>query len=208
MKLTVPLWFCVAIGMVHLGTLSAHAAYTEAAVSQGDLQATTVKLAYNDWGFLIAAAGSKDGYHPNLLLKIVRNGTPIGLAIVTEVEANQNVADILLDTLKPGESVKVGDVLCEIGVVNKPDPEPVALPGQKQGIQIVAVNREYGFFMIDRGTADGLRKEITFKVIRNGQQIARLRAVSVKDKATVVEEIEGTIKPGVRISLEDEIKPE
>ncbi|MEM1295365.1 MAG: hypothetical protein AAGH89_08365 [Verrucomicrobiota bacterium] len=84
----------------------------------------------------------------------------------------------------------------------------IAADQKKQGIKIIAVNREYGFLVIDRGTKDGLKQGVTFKVLRNGQQIGRLRAVSVEEEVTIVDEIEGSMKVGLRIGPDDQIELE
>ncbi len=81
---------------------------------------TTVKAAYNDWGFVIIGAGDVDGLVPAATLDVTRQGRPICKLLVTEVEVDQATADIITQTLLPGQTVQVGDTVTKKATVSLP----------------------------------------------------------------------------------------
>jgi len=81
---------------------------------------TKVKAAYNDWGFVIIGAGDVDGLVPAAILDVTRQGRPICKLLVTEVEVDQATADIVKQTLLPGQTVQVGDTVTKKATVTLP----------------------------------------------------------------------------------------
>lgn len=72
---------------------------------------TSVKTVYGDWGFVVINAGNRQGVVRQATLDIVRGGSIIAKAVVTQVEQGVSVANILKDSQAAGVSVQVGDVV-------------------------------------------------------------------------------------------------
>ncbi|MEM7603693.1 MAG: hypothetical protein AAF357_20055, partial [Verrucomicrobiota bacterium] len=81
---------------------------------------STVKAAYNDWGFVIINAGDDDGLAPAATLDVTRDGKAICKLLVTEIEPGQAVADIIEATLLPGQTVQIGDTVSKKATVSLP----------------------------------------------------------------------------------------
>lgn len=61
------------------------------------------------WGFVIVNAGESAGLDPNVPLLVTRNGKRQAVLNITQIEKNQTVADIVPTSLKPGNTLQVGD---------------------------------------------------------------------------------------------------
>ena len=72
---------------------------------------TSVKTVYGDWGFVVINAGNRQGVVRQATLDIVRGGTIIAKAVVTQVEQGVAVANILKHSQAAGTEVQVGDVV-------------------------------------------------------------------------------------------------
>ncbi len=81
---------------------------------------TTVRAAYNNWGFVVLNAGDSDGLVSAAVLDVVRDGVPIAKVLVTEVEPNQSVADIVADSVVPGYAIQPGDRAVKEATVSLP----------------------------------------------------------------------------------------
>ncbi len=100
----------------------------EAGVIRGDFE-TTIAKAYNKWGFVVVNGGNDQGVVHNAQLDVYRRGSFLCKLLVTQVEANQSVADIIPGSLQVGQSVLPGDV-----VVKAVKTTTIALPpGATQG---------------------------------------------------------------------------
>jgi len=92
-----------------------------------------VKQAYNDWGFVVIAAGDVEGMVPNAVLDVTRQGKPICKVVITEVEPSQAVADIVPNSLTPGQLVQVNDQVfgraAAAPVPGAPAAAPTGAPG-------------------------------------------------------------------------------
>lgn len=86
-----------------------------ARLAPADLDARIVNAA-SKWNYVIIDAGSNKDVCIGSRLAVMRDGEKITELNVTTVEGNRAGADIVLDTLVPGESVHVGD--CVISVRN------------------------------------------------------------------------------------------
>ena len=70
---------------------------------------TRISSIYRNWGFVILAAGDQQGVITGSTLDVVRGGEVVGKLKVTAVEAGRAAADIVLDSVAEGSSLRVGD---------------------------------------------------------------------------------------------------
>lgn len=70
---------------------------------------TRISSVYRNWGFVILAAGDKQGVVTGSILDVVRGGEVIGKLKVTAVEAGRASADVVLDSVAEGVTLRVGD---------------------------------------------------------------------------------------------------
>jgi len=83
---------------------------------------TKIRSIYSNWGFVILSAGDTQGVVTGSTLDVLRGGEVIGKLKVTAVEAGRSSANIILDSVAEGVSLRSGDtVIAEIEVK-----EPVA----------------------------------------------------------------------------------
>ncbi len=82
----------------------------EAGIIRGEFQSSIAK-AYNKWGFVVVNSGNDQGVVDTAQLDVYRRGQFICKLLVTKVEANQAVADIIPGSLQPGQSVLAGDTV-------------------------------------------------------------------------------------------------
>lgn len=61
------------------------------------------------WGFVIIDAGQAAGLDPAVPLLVLRNGQRQAVLQISQVEKNQTVADIVPSSVKPGNTLQVGD---------------------------------------------------------------------------------------------------
>ncbi len=81
--------------------------------------------------------------------------------------------------------------------------ERIALNGMEA--DVIAVNREYGFVIVNVGSDYGVTSDASLLVQRGVDRIGRLRIVSVEPKVTVADIIPGTISPGAQIMVRDKV---
>ncbi len=84
-----------------------------ARLAPADLEARVVNAA-SKWNYVIIDAGSNKDVCIGSRLAVMRGDDKITELNVTTVEGNRSGADIILDTLMPGESVHVGDRVISI----------------------------------------------------------------------------------------------
>lgn len=72
---------------------------------------TTITAIYGGWGFVILAGGDNEGVVPGSTLDVLRDGEVIAKLRVTAVEAGRSAADIIIDSMVPGISLKQGDIV-------------------------------------------------------------------------------------------------
>ena len=70
---------------------------------------TRISSVYRNWGFVILAAGDSQGVITGSTLDVIRGGEVIGKLKVTAVEAGRAAADIVLDSVAEGTSLRPGD---------------------------------------------------------------------------------------------------
>lgn len=69
-------------------------------------------LAYNaGWNFVVLSIGDKAGIKANAQLIVTRNSQPIGKVVVTTVEPQTSIADIIPGSVAKGQSVQPGDTV-------------------------------------------------------------------------------------------------
>lgn len=97
----------------------------EAGVIRGEFQ-TTVKKAYNQWGFVIINGGYDQGVVNRAQLDVYRRGQPICKLLVTSVEPGESAADIIPGSLVAGQTVQIGDTVVKTIAANAPAIIPAA----------------------------------------------------------------------------------
>jgi myosin heavy subunit len=70
---------------------------------------TRINSVYRNWGFVILAAGDRQGVVTGSTLDVTRGGEVIAKLKVTAVESGRASADIVLDSVDAGVTVQVGD---------------------------------------------------------------------------------------------------
>ena len=100
----------------------------ETGMIRGEFQ-TTVKKAYNQWGFVVIAGGFDQGVVNRSQLDVYRRGQPICRLLVTSVDASESAADIVAGSLAPGQSVQPGDTVVKSMKVQTPAVVPASAPG-------------------------------------------------------------------------------
>ncbi|MGB0992666.1 MAG: hypothetical protein ACPG32_09375 [Akkermansiaceae bacterium] len=83
---------------------------------------TRISTVYRNWGFVILAAGDKQGVVSGSTLNVVRGGEVIAKLKVTAVEAGRASANIVLDSVAEGTTVHSGDTV----VTPKEEAKPAA----------------------------------------------------------------------------------
>lgn len=75
------------------------------------LQASEVAITSvnNDWGFVVIGAGTSQGYTPQSVLIVKRDGHVIGKLKPSSIEARQTIAEIDYDSMPPGVALMPGD---------------------------------------------------------------------------------------------------
>ncbi len=70
---------------------------------------------------------------------------------------------------------------------------------------IIAINRDMGFVIINAGAEHGVAPEASLLVTRGNNRIARLRIVSVEPQVTVADIMPGSIMPGASLMVRDKV---
>jgi len=68
-----------------------------------------ITQSYPDWGFVILDKGDGDGLVKGAQLDVHRGETLIGKLLVSEVFSHETVANVIRETLRPGQAIQVGD---------------------------------------------------------------------------------------------------
>ncbi|MDF1861256.1 MAG: hypothetical protein P1U87_13650 [Verrucomicrobiales bacterium] len=97
----------------------------EAGVIRGEFQ-TTVKKAYNQWGFVIVNGGYDQGVVNRAQLDVYRRGQPICKLLITSVEPGESAADIIPGSLVAGQTVQIGDTVVKTIAASAPAVIPAA----------------------------------------------------------------------------------
>jgi hypothetical protein len=76
-----------------------------------------------------------------------------------------------------------------------------------QGLEadLIAINREMGFVIINAGSDHGVAPESSLLVMRGNDRIGRLRIVSVEPKVTVADIMPGSVMPGASLMVRDKV---
>jgi len=70
---------------------------------------STVRQAFNNWGFVIIGAGDEQGVVNRAQLAVTRRGQPICKLMVTSLEPGECVAEIIPGSMAPGQAIQQGD---------------------------------------------------------------------------------------------------
>ncbi len=72
---------------------------------------TSICSVYRNWGFVILAAGDSKGVVSGSTLDVLRGGEVVGKLKVTAVESGRASADIILDSVTAGTTLRPGDTV-------------------------------------------------------------------------------------------------
>ena len=70
---------------------------------------------------------------------------------------------------------------------------------------VIAVNREWGFVMVNVGKSLGVKADASLLVKRGGERIARLRITDISDEVLMSEVIDGSLAEGARVLPGDKV---
>jgi hypothetical protein len=70
---------------------------------------------------------------------------------------------------------------------------------------VIAVNRDWGFVMVNVGKALGVTADVSLLVKRGGERVARLRITDISEEVLMSEVIEGSLDEGVRVLPGDKV---
>ncbi|MDF1861255.1 MAG: hypothetical protein P1U87_13645 [Verrucomicrobiales bacterium] len=70
---------------------------------------------------------------------------------------------------------------------------------------VIAVNKEWGFVMVNAGQAHGVRADASLLVKRGNSRIARLRIVNLEANSTIADVIDDSIVPGITVQPGDKV---
>ncbi|MCF6313722.1 MAG: hypothetical protein L3J39_14855 [Verrucomicrobiales bacterium] len=87
---------------------------------------STVRKAFNNWGFVIVGAGNDQGVINRAQLDVTRRGQPICKLLVTTVEPGECVAEIIPGSMSPGQAIQPGD---DVSKTNLPIPKSLPAAG-------------------------------------------------------------------------------
>ncbi|MEQ1842044.1 MAG: hypothetical protein ABL994_16690, partial [Verrucomicrobiales bacterium] len=76
-----------------------------------------------------------------------------------------------------------------------------------QGLEadVIAINRDMGFVIINAGADQGVAPESSLLVMRGNDRIGRLRIVSVEPQVTVADIMPGSVSPGASLMVRDKV---
>jgi hypothetical protein len=81
--------------------------------------------------------------------------------------------------------------------------EQLALTGVEA--DVIAINREFGFVILNAGSDQGVSPDSGLLVQRGVDRIGRLRIVSVEPQITVADIVPGSVNPGVQLMVKDKV---
>jgi hypothetical protein len=70
---------------------------------------------------------------------------------------------------------------------------------------VIAVNKEWGFVMVNAGRAHGVSPDASLLVKRGNSRIARLRLVTLEDRAVVADVIDDSLVSGLKVQPGDKV---
>jgi septal ring factor EnvC (AmiA/AmiB activator) len=76
---------------------------------------------------------------------------------------------------------------------------------QSMQADIIAINRDMGFVIINAGADQGVAPESSLLVMRGNNRIGRLRIVSVEPQVTVADIMPGSVTPGASLMVRDKV---
>ncbi|MCB1086254.1 MAG: hypothetical protein KDM63_04360, partial [Verrucomicrobiae bacterium] len=86
---------------------------------------SSVKRAYNQWGFVVIEGGNDQGVVKRAQLDVNRRGQPICKLIVTSVEPQETIAEVIPGSMVPGQTIQEGDTVTKS---EAPIPQPGDMP--------------------------------------------------------------------------------
>ncbi len=117
-----------------------------------------ISSVYNTWGFVVLGAGDRQGVVSRTKLDVKRGGEKIAELIVTNLEKNRSVCDIVPGSMQPGQMLRPGDrVTVSPDSMPKPKsqtpesrPPVVVLPSQTPHQEKLALRLMTGWMLSTR----------------------------------------------------------
>lgn len=70
---------------------------------------------------------------------------------------------------------------------------------------VIAVNKEWGFVMVNAGQAHGVTGDASLLVKRGNARVARLRIVNLQDMSSIADVIDESLVPGIEVQPGDKV---
>lgn len=112
-------------------------------------------------------------------------------SVMVELETKQKEVAVIADQVRDLQQERVDTA------------RNVALNGLEA--TVIAVNREWGFVMVNVGKGLGVTGDASLLVKRAGERIARLRITDISDEVLMSEVIEGSLAEGARVLPGDKV---
>lgn len=88
-----------------------------------------ITTVHNTWGFVVLGAGDRQGVVSRTRLNVNRGGDKIAELVVTNLEKNRSVCDIVPGSMQPGQSIRPGDRV-SVNSASLPKPKATADPAR------------------------------------------------------------------------------
>jgi hypothetical protein len=131
--------------------------------------------------------------------------------------------EIMVQTQKDALAMRQNEKQSVMAELDQKNIETVAMETQVRGLQekriehaknvalngleatVIAVNRDWGFVMVNVGKALGVKADASLLVKRGGERIARLRITDISDEVLMSEVIDGSLAEGSRVLPGDKV---
>ncbi len=111
-----------------------------------------------------------------------------------------------MNTLVEGAAKKAGTLENELGVLQKRQAEyRQKLINNGKQYQIVAVDPQWGFVIVNAGEDNMITPQTVLLVSREGKSIAKLKITSLEKRQTVADIVEGSLAEGNRLQVGDQV---
>lgn len=121
---------------------------------------------------------------------------------LTEAQAKKTELTTALGTAAQSKQVQVGKVKEEEKYQNQ---RAQRLSLNSLVATVIAVNRDWGFVMVNAGRAHGVSPEASLLVKRGNSRVARLRIVNLEEMVTVANIVEDSLVSGIEVQAGDKI---
>ncbi len=108
------------------------------------------------------------------------------------------------DVVKTQNAVETAQVRVDELVLKEEDRKEQIAVAELEG-DLIAINREMGFVIINVGSDKGVKADTPLLVVRGVDRIGRLRIVSVEPQVTVADIMPGSVAPGASLMVRDKV---